>query len=161
MRDLLDDVRAVLRTTPGRWEALVRGLPADLLERLPALGEWSALDCLRHLVEAEKVVFRVRATCFLSGKPLADFNPERQGLGRRGRATDLAVEFTRQRQESLALLESLGPEDLERTAGHERLGRVTLRQMLNEWAAHDLMHTVQAERSLMQHFLPGTGPWRS
>ncbi|MBO0687507.1 MAG: DinB family protein [Candidatus Dormibacteraeota bacterium] len=158
--DLLDDVRAVLRTTPGRWEILVRGLPADLLERLPAPGEWSALDCLVRLVDAEKVVFPVRVRCFLSGEPLPDLSPERQGFGRRGRATDLAVEFTRQRQESLVLLETLSAEDLERTAGHDRFGQVTLRQMLNEWAAHDLLRTVQAERALMQHFLPGTGPWR-
>jgi len=32
--------------------------------------------------------------------------------------------------------------------------------MLNEWAAHDLMHTVQAERALMQPFIPGSGAWR-
>lgn len=158
--DLLNDVRAVLRSTPGWWEILVRGLPADLLERLPAREEWSALDCLSHLVETEKVVFAARVRCFLSGEPLAGFSLEREGLGRRGRATDLAVEFTRLRQESLALLETLSAEDLERTAGHERFGQVTLRQMLNEWAAHDLEHSVQAGRALMQHFLPGTGPWR-
>ena len=32
--------------------------------------------------------------------------------------------------------------------------------MLNEWAAHDLMHTVQAERSLMQPFIERCGAWR-
>jgi len=31
---------------------------------------------------------------------------------------------------------------------------------VNEWAAHDLMHTVQAERALMQPFLAKSGPWR-
>jgi hypothetical protein len=50
--------------------------------------------------------------------------------------------------------------DLERTAGHPELGQVTLREMLNEWAAHDLMHTVQAERALMQPFVVGSGKWR-
>ena len=47
-----------------------------------------------------------------------------------------------------------------RTARHAELGPVTLAQLLHEWAAHDLMHTVQAERALMQPFLAGVGPWR-
>jgi hypothetical protein len=29
-----------------------------------------------------------------------------------------------------------------------------------EWAAHDLMHTVQAERAMMQSFILGSGTWR-
>src|SRR5260221_14319361 len=33
--------------------------------------------------------------------------------------------------------------------------------LVHEWAAHDLMHTVQAERALMQPFVVGSGPWRS
>ena len=37
---------------------------------------------------------------------------------------------------------------------------MTLEQLLNEWAGHDLMHTVQAERALMQPFIAGSGPWR-
>jgi hypothetical protein len=37
---------------------------------------------------------------------------------------------------------------------------VTLRELLSEWAAHDTMHIVQAERALMQAFIPGSGPWR-
>jgi hypothetical protein len=28
-------------------------------------------------------------------------------------------------------------------------------------AAHDLNHTVQAERALMQPFIAGSGPWRT
>jgi hypothetical protein len=40
------------------------------------------------------------------------------------------------------------------------LGVVTMREMLNEWAAHDLMHTIQAERALMQPFVAGSGKWR-
>jgi hypothetical protein len=31
--------------------------------------------------------------------------------------------------------------------------------MLSEWAAHDLNHTIQAERALMQPFLLECGPW--
>lgn len=37
---------------------------------------------------------------------------------------------------------------------------MTLRELLNEWAAHDLMHLVQAERAVMQPFIPDSGLWR-
>jgi len=61
---------------------------------------------------------------------------------------------------SLRLLAGVGAADLRRTAAHPELGSVTLDQMVHEWAAHDLMHTVQAERALMQPFIDGCGPWR-
>jgi hypothetical protein len=35
------------------------------------------------------------------------------------------------------------------------------RELLNEWVGHDLMHTVQAERALMQPFVAQSGSWRS
>jgi hypothetical protein len=74
-------------------------------------------------------------------------------------ALALANEFSRLRQQSLALLAKLAPADLPRKARHQELGLVTLDQLLHEWAAHDLMHTVQAERALMQPFIDGCGPW--
>ena len=30
----------------------------------------------------------------------------------------------------------------------------------NEWSGHDLMHTVQGERAILQPFIDGCGPWR-
>lgn len=33
-------------------------------------------------------------------------------------------------------------------------------EMVNEWAGHDLNHTVQAERAIMQPFVRGCGPWQ-
>jgi hypothetical protein len=65
------------------------------------------------------------------------------------------------RARSLASLEVASEADLDRTARHPELGQVTLREMLNEWAAHDLMHTVQGERAVMQPFIVASGPWRS
>jgi hypothetical protein len=64
------------------------------------------------------------------------------------------------RAQSLDVLDGVQDPDLDRTARHPELGLVTLRELLNEWAAHDTMHIVQAERALMQAFIPGSGPWR-
>jgi hypothetical protein len=55
--ELLTWARAVLTTTPERWLSLIAALPAELLERPPSAGEWSAVGCLHHLVETERLVF--------------------------------------------------------------------------------------------------------
>ncbi len=52
-------------------------------------------------------------------------------------------------------------DDLRRTSQHPKFGTVTLAELLHTWAGHDLMHTVQAERALMQPFMLGCGPWRA
>jgi hypothetical protein len=58
------------------------------------------------------------------------------------------------------MLDELAAGDLTRGAIHREYGPVQLGQLLHEWAAHDLMHTIQAERALMQPFVAKSGPWR-
>ncbi|TMC23553.1 MAG: DinB family protein [Chloroflexi bacterium] len=158
---LLEQVQAVLTTTPERWQRLVSTLPIDLLTRPPATGEWSALNCLQHLLEAEHVLFPVRLHAFLAGQDFNDFDPHQQHADPEAQTPEqLAAAFARYRQESLVLLKQVKDDDLARTAQHPKLGTVTLAEMLHTWAAHDLMHTVQAERALMQPFMLGCGPWR-
>jgi DinB superfamily len=162
MDDLIGQVRALLSSTPSRWEALTRTLPDALLTRAPAPGEWAAVDCLRHLLDTERGVFPVRVRAFLAGEDLKAFDPDKEGSPDAGQAPSaLAAELTRRRAESLALLATVTPADLARTASHSEYGQVTLEQMLYEWAAHDLNHTIQAERAVMQPFIAGSGPWRS
>lgn len=162
MFDLLKESHAVLHTTPLHWTNLTTTLSPDLLKRLPAEGEWSAVDCLQHLIDTERWVFPVRVRAFLAGEDFPAFDPEIQGkIGSLSPSpSELAAEFAALRADSLALIETLTPADLELTAIHGELGPVTLSEMLHEWAAHDLMHTVQAERALMQPFIQGCGPWQ-
>lgn len=161
MDDALDQVRAVLSTTAEHWLNLTAKLPEDLLRRAPAPGEWSARDCLSHLLDTESPIFPARVRSLLAGEDFEAFDPDTQGTERGSQTTaQLAATFARRRAENLALLERVTPSDLDLAARHRELGAVTLGQLLHEWAAHDLMHTVQAERALMQPFIQGTGPWR-
>jgi hypothetical protein len=80
MENPLERIQTMLTVTPERWSSLCQTLPADLLSRRPAPSEWSAVECLQHLVDSE-------------------------------------------------------------------------------WAAHDLNHTIQAERALIQPYLFDCGPW--
>ena len=163
MDDVLDAARRVLSTTAARWQTLVETVPAELLDRPPAPGEWSAVDCLRHLLSTERDLLSVRLRHILEGRAeLVPFDPEapRQPDPERTPREVLAA-FAAQRRESAALLAGLTAADLERSNYHPEYRRlVTLRQLLNLWAAHDLQHTVQAEEALMQAFIPGTGVWR-
>lgn len=162
MNTLVKQVQAILSTTPERWQRLVSALPGDLLARPAAEGEWSTLNCLQHLVNTERQVFPVRFHAFFTGQAFIDFNPNQQQADLEAQTPEqLVAEFARRRQESLAQLAQLKDEDLERTAQHPQFGTVTLAQLLNTWAAHDLNHTVQAERALMQPFMLACGPWRS
>jgi hypothetical protein len=160
MDSILESTCALITITPERWIALARALPVELLTRPAAEHEWSAVECLQHLVDSEKVLqFRVAA--FLAGRDFSAFNPDTDG-SKPGGQTPLALaeEFARLRRESLLMLGKLLPADLERRARHSELGIVTLNEMVHNWASHDLNHTVQAERALMQPFLQGCGPWK-
>lgn len=162
MNAILERVQAVLSTTPERWQRLVCTLPAGLLSRPAAPGEWSALNCLQHLLDAETTLFPARVRAFLAGRDFTDFDPGRAVASPDSRTPEqLATAFAHARQENLALLRQLNDNDLERTVQHPKFGTVTLAQMLHTWAGHDLMHTVQAERALMQPFMLACGPWRS
>lgn len=161
MNILLEHVQAVLSTTPERWQRLVSTLPYDLLTRAPAAGEWSTLNCLQHLLDAERSLFPVRFQAFLAGQDFEAYDPRKPHSDLAALTPkQLATAFAQQRQESLVLLDRVRDDDLERTVQHPKFGTVTLAELLHTWAGHDLMHTVQAERALMQHFMQNCGPWR-
>jgi hypothetical protein len=162
MENLLAHAQTILMTTVPHWRTLVESVDEALLVRRPAPGEWSASDCLRHLVEAERDVFPARVRCFLEGRDFAAYDPEAVGGMEEARAPrQLVSEFESLRAASLELLATLRESDLSHTARHSELGLVSLSEQIHEWAAHDLMHTIQGERALMQPFIVGVGPWRS
>jgi hypothetical protein len=159
MDSLIESVSAILAITPHRWLSLSQSLPVDLLNRRPAPSEWSAMECLQHLVDTERI-FQFRVKCFLDGVDFPAFDPDKQGTKTGAQSpAELTGEFGTLRLQSLKSIASLSESELDRRVRHQELGPVTLREMLNEWAAHDLNHTIQAERSLIQPFLSECGPW--
>lgn len=161
MVPMLDQIRAVVAATTPRWQTLMATIPAELAQRPPQPGEWSAVQCLRHLTDAEKMLWPVRVRAVLAGEAFPAFSPTGDGPDYLALSpAQLADEFARLRAANLPLLAGITEDDLACTGRHPDLGTVTLEQLLHVWAAHDLMHTVQAERALMQPFIAGTGPWR-
>ncbi len=163
MSDLIDRLSDILRIDSERWRALATGLDRELLARQPAPGEWSALQCLGHAADTESFVFAARIRAIKEGRPeLPSYDPDVQAtpITAETNPAALAERLAVQRRDSLAVLSTVTEEDLDRASRHLELGPVTLRELLNEWAAHDLMHVVQAERAVMQPFIPDSGPWR-
>lgn len=157
----MQSILSILSTTHLRWQSLAENTPVELLVQTPKAGEWSALECLVHLMDTERFVFPVRVRAFLAGQNFPAFNPQSQGtkFDPQDSPLKLVKLFSQLRKENLSLVSTLTPADLERTAIHPELGLVTLDHMLNEWAAHDLDHTIQAERAIMQPFIHACGPW--
>ncbi len=149
---------SILTTTPIRWMNLVQSVSEELLQIKPAPGEWSAVECLQHLVETERFVMPVRVKALLAGQSFPGFNPSDNGTELPSAAA-LVEEFTRLRHDNLPLLAQVTEKDLDKQAFHAEYGMVTMSQFLHHWAGHDLMHTVQAERALLQPFIQGCGPW--
>jgi len=162
MEDVIGRVREILSTTPERWLTLTVSVEPDLLARRPAPGEWSPAECLQHILDTEVSAFSVRVEAFLEGRDFESFDPDAAGSEPEPGAApaQVAAKLAEARARSLARLATVTEADLDRTARHSELGMVTMREMLNEWVAHDLMHTVQAERALMQPFIAGSGKWR-
>jgi hypothetical protein len=156
--DVIAWCKSVATITPARWSSLVQSVPLELLLRQPAPGEWAALECLQHLVEVEQIAFPVRIRALLAGQPFPGFDPnasrEKPPL-----TPALADRFAHLRGETLQLLEQVTPADLDKQALHAEYGIVSMREFLHHIAAHDLNHTVQAERALMQPFIAGCGAW--
>lgn len=160
MEDILNVTRNILQTTPLRWTALIASFPVDALNRQPAPGEWSAVECLAHMIDTEQL-FGVRLPAFLAGQDLPNFTP-----GAHDPQTDaaalaaLAARFAELRAANLDILADVSAADLPRQVRHARLGPVTLLELLNETITHDLCHLMQAEKALIQPYLAASGPWK-
>jgi hypothetical protein len=156
---VLKEIHAVLATTGERWQRLVETVPEGLLERAPAPGEWSAADCLRHVLAGERNMLDVRLAQFLEGA--TEWVPSRPAQPDPSQPiAEVVAEFVRLRGEHVARIAGLTPADLDRTMRHPEHGDVTLGQLLSGWSGHDLQHMAQAEVAMLQIFLPGSGIWR-
>ena len=84
-----------------------------------------------------------------------------RALRRFKRMVQRAGVFSELRRKSLVRLGALDlqPAQLELEGAHPALGRVTLRQLLAAWTAHDLTHLVQVSRTMAKRYREEVGPW--
>lgn len=155
-----------LASTPAMIDGIIAGMSVEDLAWKPAPDRWSIGEVLQHLAHCELHCFVRRAKDMLaqdepSVQPynVEDVSAADWGFNNDGKA---ALARLRQlRRDILDLLEIQPATAGERGGLHPDLGRITLAELLNEWAFHDLGHVRQiAEIVRARRFYPEMGPFR-
>jgi DinB superfamily len=161
----LEECLSVLTRTPAVLDTLLRDLPEAWTAATEGPGTWSPYDVLGHLAHAERADWMPRLAIILEHGPSRPFDPfDREAQFRESCGKSLPTlleEFTALRRDNLVRLRELNlqPADLELQGTHPALGRVTVRQLLATWTAHDLAHILQANRVMAKRYKREVGPW--
>lgn len=143
---------AVLRSTPAALATLCRQRNTNLGQR-PLANEWSPGEVLCHLrdVDTEVNLPRIQKVIlernpFLPGQDTDPWAEIRKYFLQDGM---LALkDFTNTRLELIELLENLKPNDWDRRARHAIFGPMSLRELVNIIAGHDILHIQQVYKAL-------------
>ncbi len=162
----LSDTVEILFRTPAVLETWLVGLPERWVHENEGGDTFSPYDVVGHLIHGEKTDWMVRARQILEGRGDEPFEPFDRFAMRDAPERplrELVNEFAVLRQANLAELRAmeLTDTDLDRPGLHPELGRVTLRQLLATWAAHDLGHLRQIGRCMAKQYRSEVGPWRA
>jgi hypothetical protein len=157
---------AVLERTPQVLRAMLDGLPPAWIDATEGPDTWSPYDVVGHLIHGERTDWIPRARIILAQgaeRRFAPFDRFAQFRESEGKSlAELLDELARLRAENLATLVEwrLTDEQLALEGEHPALGRVTLRQLLATWVAHDLGHVAQVARVMAKQYRDAVGPWR-
>jgi hypothetical protein len=152
----------LLEATPTILRGLMAELSADDVRWQPSPDRFSVGEVLAHLSHTEGHCYRARLDRFLSEE-----NPEFESddaqhhleLYRNMDPEDAFDHFEEQRETNIETLRDLPIGSGQRKAVHLKVGSITLAQMLNEWALHDLGHVRQiAELVRARKYLSAAGP---
>ena len=155
----------VLEQTPGVLRSLLGGASEEDLNWRPAPDRWPIAMVLAHLHDVEVAGFRSRFHAMLEGdKPFLP-SYDQLALFRNGARFDGLAElaaFERERKITLDCLRKLPPESAGRSGRHQELGEITVTELLNEFAFHDLGHIRQVAEVYRSHaFYPRMGGFRN
>jgi hypothetical protein len=161
----LDQALAVLSRTPAALKALLLDLPREWTRNNEGSETWSPYDVVGHLIHGEQVDWIPRARIILEhgeARPFDPFDRWAQFTESQGKTlAELLDEFAALREQNLNALGELkiGAAELEKTGQHPALGRVTLKELLATWVAHDLDHLGQIARTMAKQYASEVGPW--
>lgn len=136
---------ASLSATPATLRTLVADSPEEALAAQDE-GGWSARDVVAHLLDTQNIAFEERMH-----RIVAEDEPVMQLINPNERLSQydswtlqrLLDEFERCRAENVAFLRALPPDALRRTGRHAVAGDVSVADLANYCATHDLSHLAQ------------------
>jgi len=145
-----------LERGPDGVAAVIRGHSDDVLARRPDGKNWAPKEVVCHLRDIEELLMTRLTLMVATNEPkLGGFDPEktpdrwaeeRQYL--RNDIGEALAAFRRRREESLAFLRGLAPEQWDRSAIHPTRGRMTIDDFVTLETWHDENHLEQLKRGL-------------
>jgi len=142
----IDELKSKMSEQRGKLLALLDAMSEeDAALPTTGEGEWSAKQQMAHLCEMETAYRAWVAAALAEDNPNVDRvfgEPPAIPLEKASEATvaQLTAEMRRQRERTLGLIESLQPDDFERTATQRMFGTLTVMQWLRSYYRHDRMH---------------------
>ena len=157
----------VLEQTPIIIEKIIWAASEEQMNWKPAMDRWSISEVLAHLADVESVGFRERIQ-----KMLDSDNPKLESYDQNaayaagkytgGKPRENLKKFCHERDRTLSWLRYVPATMVARTGQHSHLGAITIGQLMNEWAFHDLGHIRQiAELYRSRAFYPAIGPFQT
>jgi hypothetical protein len=155
-------VAVLLRAARDHIATELVALGDDWARWRPAPGEWSANECLGHIIEADRRGFGGRIGRILETDGIAEQGWDQIAVAAERRDNDRMVagilgEFVAGRDAAIAVVEAIRPDELDRFAIHERVGRVTVQDLLHEWVFHDRNHLRQILANTQARAWPAMG----
>ena len=156
---------AVLRRTPEVLRALLHGMPESWVNTPDTPDGWRPRDVVGHLISGELSNYLERAKRILAHGTSRAFEPfdrfEMLERDKDASLDELLGRFAELRARSIAEFEAMvGEDDLPKSGLHPAMGEVTLEQLLNTWAVHDLDHTAQVFAGMAGSHDAAVGPWK-
>ena len=156
----------VLEQTPIIIEKIVWAATEEQMQWKPAMDRWSISEVLAHLADAEVTAFRERVRLMMekNNPPIEGYDQNAAyaaGKYSNQKGREALKTFCHERDRSLSFLRYVSPAVLARKGEHSKLGTITVAQIMNEWAFHDLGHIRQIAELYRAHvFYPHSGPFQ-
>ncbi len=145
---MLRDVLEILATTPEKVRREIASMSPRELKARPAPGKWSVQLVLAHLEDVEEVGMheRVEAMVTRDRPTLAAFDQETRVHEMRYDRKDprrTLASWGKQRRANVRWLRRFKPAQFKRRGVHEKVGEISVEELVTEWAFHDLGHLKQ------------------
>lgn len=164
-QEFLRDLIQTLGSTEGVLRSALSGMGHEDQLRRPVENEWAIVEVLCHLLDLEREIFPARTAMIRKddGSMIAAFDQDAWARERKYSSADpyrVLEDFCGARKRNIELVRKIRDDELDCSASHSEFGSLTLRALLADWAASDLLHTAQIQRIRLWRFYPELGPFQ-